>query len=103
MLNYQQMSSYQTVHIALSLPLQRSSRSTIFINTSPLESKIVMLKSLKLLGKKKDDFENIMYASAIEKYVARPNTLENVSLTEYVAFYYNSIRNMRRRHKPQII
>jgi hypothetical protein len=37
LLNLQQMSSQQAIHIALSLPLNYSSRKCVFINTSPLE------------------------------------------------------------------
>jgi len=37
LLNLQQMSSQQAVHIALSLPLHCSSRECIFMNTSPVD------------------------------------------------------------------
>jgi hypothetical protein len=37
LLNLQQMSAQQAVHIALSFPLTCSSRKCVFINTSPLE------------------------------------------------------------------
>jgi hypothetical protein len=40
LLNLQQMSAQQEVHIALSLPLTCSSRKCVFINTSPLEKHI---------------------------------------------------------------
>jgi hypothetical protein len=37
LLNMQQMSSHQAVHIVMSLPLYSSPRTTIFINTAPFE------------------------------------------------------------------
>ena len=93
LLNYQQMSSHQAVHIALSLQLHRSSRKTMFIKTSPSERRFLMLKSSKLLAKEDDNSEDIMYASFIEKHISRPNTLENLSLAEYTAFYHNMSTN----------
>ena len=93
LLNYQQMSSHQVVHIALSLQLHRSSRKTMFIKTSPSERRFLMLKSSKLLAKEDDNSEDIMYASFIEKHISRPNTLENLSLAEYTAFYHNMSTN----------
>jgi hypothetical protein len=37
LVNMQQMSAQQVVHIILPLPLNTSSRKCIFINTSPIE------------------------------------------------------------------
>jgi hypothetical protein len=37
LLSLQQISAQQTVHIALSFPLERGSRKCVFTNTSPLE------------------------------------------------------------------
>jgi hypothetical protein len=40
LLNLQQMSAQQAIHIALSMPLSCSSRKCVFINTSPLDTHI---------------------------------------------------------------
>jgi len=44
LLNMQQMSSRQAIHIILSLPLYSSSRRTIFINTTPSQKITFILK-----------------------------------------------------------
>ena len=49
LLNIQQISSQQVVHIALSLPLTCSSRKCVFINTSPLEKCTFVLKPSVLI------------------------------------------------------
>ena len=49
LLNLQQMFSQQVVCIALSLPLNCSSRKCVFINTSPLEKCTFVLKPPSLL------------------------------------------------------
>ena len=44
LVNMQQMSAQQAVHIILSLPLNTSSRNCIFVNTSPIEHRAFVLK-----------------------------------------------------------
>ena len=72
LLNMQQMSIRQAVHVVLSLPLHSSSRKTIFINTTPNDRQIAMLKRPLLLEQEPDDSENIVSASILEKYIACP-------------------------------
>ena len=103
LINYQEMSSRQAVHIALSLPLHKSSRKTIFINTSPPENRILLLKSPKLLAKEKDDFENIMYASVVDKYIQRSKELDKLSLAEFTTFYIGNPSKTNKRQKSYII
>ena len=50
LLNMQQMSIRQAVHIVLSFPLYSSSRNTIFINIAPDDKQIVVLKRPLLFG-----------------------------------------------------
>lgn len=62
-----------------------------------------MLKSPKLLAKENEDSENITYASAIDKYIERPTSLEQMSLTEYTAFYPNNPSKPNKRTRACII
>jgi hypothetical protein len=55
LLNLQQMSAQQAIHIAVSLPLNCTSRKCVFINTSPLEKHTFMLKRPCLLEQKPDN------------------------------------------------
>ena len=48
LLNMQQMSAQQAVHIVLSLPLKSSSQRCIFINTSPMEQHAFVLKKRRI-------------------------------------------------------
>ena len=103
LLNMQQMSSRQAVHIVLSLPLYSSSRKTIFINTAPSEKRTFVLKKPHVLQQEPDDSENIMCASIIDKYLARPLHLDQTCLAEYVSYYSCSQSNIRKRKRPCII
>ena len=66
LLNLQQMSVEQEMHIALSLPLSCSSRECIFINTSPVDECTFMLKPPILLEQELDDSEDVMCHSIID-------------------------------------
>jgi hypothetical protein len=55
LINLQQMSAQQEVHIALSLPLTCGSKQCVFINTSPLEKCIFVLKPSVFLQQELDN------------------------------------------------
>lgn len=69
LLNLQQMSAQQAVHIALSLPLSCSSRECIFVNTSPVDERTFMLKPPILLKQEPDDSEDVMCHSIVDYYI----------------------------------
>jgi hypothetical protein len=69
LLNLQQMSYQQAVHIALSLPLNCSLRKCVFINTSPLEKCTFVLKPSSLLEKEPNNSEDVLCRSIIDYYL----------------------------------
>ena len=73
--------------IIVSLPLKQLSRKMVFVNASPKEERITMLKQVKELQKMEDDSENIYLTSQIDRYVAQPDTLDDKSLAEFAANY----------------
>ena len=80
LLNKQQMSAKQVVHIVLSLPLNSSSRRCIFINTSPMKKHAFVLKNKKDLEHEPNEFEDIMCPSIIEYYILCPTTIDTICL-----------------------
>ena len=85
LLNLQQMSAQQVVHIALYLPLNCSSRECIFINTSPIDKQTFMLKPPFLLKQEPDTLEDVMCQSIVDYYIQRPHTISNICLAEFVS------------------
>jgi hypothetical protein len=78
LLNLQQMSSQQAVHIALSLPLTCSSRKCVFINTSPLEKCTFVLKPPVLLQQEPDNSEDVVCLSIIDYYIQHPSPIKHI-------------------------
>jgi hypothetical protein len=69
LLNIQQMSSQQAVHIALSLHLNCSSRKCVIINTSPLEKCTFVLKPPCLIEQEPDNSEDVLCRSIVDYYL----------------------------------
>jgi hypothetical protein len=75
----------------------------IFVNTRPFEKRTYVLTKLKLLKHVPDDFEDIMCASTIDKYISRVPKLENICLAEYATSYTSSNAIGKKRNHPRVI
>jgi hypothetical protein len=87
LLNIQQMSAQQAVHIALSLPLNCSSRKCVFINTSPLDKHTFAIKPPSLLEQEPDNSEEVICRSIIDYYLQCPSPIKHICLAEFVLHY----------------
>ena len=86
-LNNREVSAQEAVYRVLSLPLNRTSRKVVFINTSPKDRRVRMLKPMSVLKDMEENDENVFLTGLLGKYVARPDELENISLAEFGAWY----------------
>jgi len=83
-LNNVEVSAQEAVYLLLQLPLKRSSRQVVFVNTNPPDERVYLLKSN--IDRLSDDAE-VAESNVIRRYSQRPQSLEPVSLAEYVAYY----------------
>ena len=65
-LNNLEVSAQEAVYRLLSLPLKKSSRKVVFVNTSKKEKCVSMLKPAHLLDQLNDDDENVFCTSLID-------------------------------------
>lgn len=103
LLNMKHMSTWQVVHVVLSLQSYSSSRKTNFINTTPFENREIVLKTPRLLRVDPNDYEDIMSSSNVYKYNLWSPELDNVCLAKYVSSYSCSKENPKRRNTLCII
>ena len=88
MLNSQEVSAQEAVYILLGLQLRKASRTVQFINTSPAHLRVRMVKSAAVLAQADPDDTNVLEEYALlERYVTRPQTLDNVCLAEFTSDY----------------
>ena len=86
-LTNQEVSAQEAVYRVLSMPLRRCSRTTIFLNTNHKDSRDSLLLPFTHLQKFEDNDENVYCKNIIDRYAARPHSLEDMSLAEFAANY----------------
>ncbi len=99
--NAQQMVSQLDVYLVFSLPLYYLFRTLQFINISPFEECVFVLKSQVALNELEPNAINIMCSLIIDKNINHPNQYESLSLTEFGSFY--NIKKNSKHCKPKII
>ena len=68
-LNSVEISTQEAVYIILQLPMRKSSREVIFINTSPPDERIQLLKPLSEIEELPDESEEIHSGGLIKRYI----------------------------------
>ena len=86
-LTNRKVSAQEAVYRVLSMPLQKCSRSTVFLNTDHKDARDSLLLPFTQLQKLDDADQNIYCKNIIDRYAARPHKLENMSLAQFAANY----------------
>ena len=86
-LTNREVSAQEAVYRVLSMPLRRCSRTTVFLNTDHKDSRDSLLLPFAQLQKLNDNDENVYCKNIIDRYAARPQILEDMSLAEFAANY----------------
>ena len=86
-LNNVEISAQEAVYIVLQLAMRKSSRQVVFINTSPPENRVRLLKSMNDINDMEDDSEQIYVTGLLKRYTKRPASLEHISLADWAAWY----------------
>ena len=86
-LNNVEISAQEAVYIVLQLPMRKSSRLVVFINTSPPQNRVHLMKPLEEINEMEDDSDEIYASGLVKRYTKRPSSLEHVSLADWAAWY----------------
>lgn len=86
-LNNVEISAQEAVYIVLQLPMRKSSRQIIFINTSPPNERVELLKPMDDIKSMEDDSEEIYASGLLNRYCKQPQKLENLTLADWAAWY----------------
>ena len=85
--NNVEISAQEAVYIVLQLPMRKASREVMFINTSPPEDRVELLKLLNDIKDMEDDCEEIYTGGLLKRYSKRPIKFEHVTLAHWAARY----------------
>ena len=98
-LTHVEVSAQESVYFILQLPLKHSSREVVFVNTSPENERVIMLKNLKLIERLPDDSTDVETTSLIQRYAERPRQLEDLCLADFASWYKVVYRKKSSSHK----
>ncbi|XP_061190534.1 uncharacterized protein LOC133198460 [Saccostrea echinata] len=84
-LNFVEVSAQEASYLILQMPLTQSSREVVFINTSPPEDRVFLLKHQDELNELPKDSTDIKADGMIQRYARRPKQLENWCLADVVS------------------
>ncbi len=87
-LSHREVSAQESTYRILGLPLRHVSRSCVFIPAYAEGKRVRFLKPTSVLAAKENDDENIFGMSMIERYAARPDSLDDLCLADFFAWYY---------------
>ncbi|CAG5040107.1 unnamed protein product [Parnassius apollo] len=86
-LNSSEISAQEAIYVLTGLPLSRASEAAMYINTSLPQERVHILKSYLELQSLEPDSSDIFQKDIIDYYSKRPLSLENISLSHFVAYY----------------
>ncbi|XP_061190194.1 uncharacterized protein LOC133198057 [Saccostrea echinata] len=84
-LNFVEVSAQEASYLILQMPLTQASREVVFINTSPPEDRVFLLKHQDELNELPKDSTDIKADGMIQRYARRPKQLENWCLADVVS------------------
>ncbi|XP_069108223.1 uncharacterized protein [Argopecten irradians] len=84
-LNSVEVSAQEAAYLTLQLPLTKSSRDVVFINTSEPQNRTFLLKQKDVLEKLPQDSTDIESDNIVKRYAKRPKQLQKMCLADYVA------------------
>ncbi|WAQ97355.1 hypothetical protein MAR_030045 [Mya arenaria] len=83
--NSVEVSAQEAVYLVLQMPLTRSTRDVVFINTSVPNQRVQLLKPKSALDELPAGSTDIMSDNIIKRYSKRPKALNNYCLADYVS------------------
>ena len=102
-LNGQQLTAQQAVYICLSLPLHSSTREIIFINTSPLTERTLLLKRKYLLANLDSESKEVFCDTIITKYCKRHISLHKLCLADFATMFNTNKAATSKRKRQKIL
>ena len=101
-LNNVEISAQEALYIILQLPMRKASRQIVFINTSPKDERVEILKPVSYINKLDDDSEDIFASGLIKRYAKRP-AADDVNDDDIETFEKSTSGKIKKRSKAKII
>ncbi|XP_062599574.1 uncharacterized protein LOC134261132 [Saccostrea cucullata] len=84
-LNSVEVGAQEAAYLVLQMPMTKASRDVVFINTSPSDDRVILIKTDAELEKLTPNSTDVECSNVIKRYAKRPKQLENWCLADYVS------------------
>lgn len=86
-LTHVEIGSQEAVYLVLQMPLRKASRSVIFLNTSPPEERLTILKTMSELEDMSPTSTNVETDNILKRYQRRPKRIYSLCLADFASWY----------------
>ena len=86
-LTNRELSAQEAVYRSLQMPLRKFSKAIVFINTDERSQRVKLLKPQAQLELLDEDDENGFCNNLIDRYIKRPESVEDMCLANFAAVY----------------
>lgn len=86
-LSHVEVCAQEAVYLLLQLSMRSCTRSFVFINTSPCETRTFLLKSHDILSEMPENSTDIQSDNALLRFQRRPRLMKNCCLADFVSQY----------------
>lgn len=86
-LTHVEVGAQEACYLVLQMPLRRSSRDVVFVDTNAEEDRVVLMKPMSILKELPKNSTSIESDSNIKRYKRRPYTMNKYCLADFVALF----------------
>lgn len=86
-LTHVEIGAQEAAYILLQMPLRRSSRSVVFVDTNTTEERVVLIKPMTTLQDMAKNSTNIESDNCLKRYIRRPMILNNYCFADFVSWF----------------
>ena len=99
-LSHVEVGAQEAVYLILQMPLRRSSRQVVFVNTNSEENRISLIKSEADLKELPKDSTDVECDNQIKRYQRRPKAMEHYCLADYIACFDIQCKQKKNTSSP---
>jgi len=100
-LTHVEVGAQEAAYLVLQMPLRRTSRKVLFVNTTPLEDRVVMIKPKHVLEDMTEESTDIESGNIVTLYQQRPKDIDRVCLADFVSQF--SVKYQSKQKKAKLL
>lgn len=92
-----EIGAQEAAYLVLQMPLRKSSREVVFIDTNELNNRTVLLKPYSSLKDMPESSTNVESDNALKRYKRRPKQMSKYCYADFVTWFDTSLENCKKQ------